>query len=52
MAKSEKYELVPDKKGATWDLLMYIPVVIVLVSIALKLCSSPLFLSAAHYCIE
>ena len=37
MAKLECYELVPDKKGALWDLLMYIPVVTVLVLIALKL---------------
>ncbi len=37
MAKSEVYELAPDKKGATWDLLMYVPVVLVLVSIALQL---------------
>ena len=37
MAKSVCYELVPDKKGALWDLLMYIPVVTVLVLIALRL---------------
>ena len=27
MAKSERYQLVQDKKGITWDLLMYIPTV-------------------------
>lgn len=37
MAKSELFELAQDKKGATWDLLMYVPVVLVLVSMALQL---------------
>jgi hypothetical protein len=27
MAKSERYELSPDKQGVLWDLLMYVPTV-------------------------
>ncbi|MCG6968539.1 MAG: hypothetical protein LJE85_02120 [Gammaproteobacteria bacterium] len=27
MAKSERYELTPDKQGVVWDLLMYVPTV-------------------------
>lgn len=27
MAKSERYQLMPDKKGVLWDLLMYVPTV-------------------------
>ena len=27
MAKSERYEVMPDKKGVIWDFLMYIPTV-------------------------
>ena len=27
MAKFERYELIPDKKGMIWDLLMYVPTV-------------------------
>lgn len=37
MAKGENYELLPDKRGATWDLVMYVPVVVILVSLALQL---------------
>ncbi len=37
MAKSESYELLPDKKGAFWDVVMYVPVVVVLASLALQL---------------
>lgn len=35
--KGESYELLVDKRGAAWDLLMYVPVVVVLVSMALQL---------------
>ena len=27
MAKSERFELMRDRKGVTWDVLMYIPTV-------------------------
>lgn len=37
MAKVERYELAPDKKGATWDLMIYVPTVIALASIGLKM---------------
>ena len=38
MAQKEKrYVLVQDKKGMMWDLLLYVPTVIFLISIALKL---------------
>lgn len=37
MAKQESYELLPDKKGAIWDLVIYVPTVIALASIGLKL---------------
>jgi len=37
MSKSQTYILVPDKKGATWDLVMYVPTVVALASIGLKL---------------
>ncbi len=37
MAKSENYELLPDKQGALWDVVMYVPVVVVLASLALQL---------------
>ncbi len=37
MAKNDDYELLPDKRGAAWDLMMYVPVVVVLVSFALQL---------------
>ena len=37
MAKEGSYELLPDKRGAAWDLVMYVPVVVILVSMALQL---------------
>jgi hypothetical protein len=37
MAKGDSYELLPDKRGATWDLVMYVPMVVILVSLALQL---------------
>ncbi len=37
MAKTTRYDLAPDKKGAMWDLLMYVPTVVALASIGLKL---------------
>ncbi len=42
MAESEKrYVLVQDRKGMTWDLLLYVPTVIFLVAIALKVWFGP-----------
>ncbi len=37
MVKNESYKLLPDKRGAVWDLVMYVPVVVVLISLALQL---------------
>lgn len=37
MAKVSRYELAPDKKGAIWDVSLYVPMIVVLISIALKL---------------
>ncbi len=37
MANNDDYQLLPDKRGAAWDLMMYVPVVVVLVSFALQL---------------
>ena len=37
MSKLGSYELLPDKRGAVWDLVMYVPVVVVLASLALQL---------------
>lgn len=36
MAKSESYALVPDKKGALWDVVLYIPVIAILILMALQ----------------
>ena len=36
MARSEIYTLAPDKRGAMWDALLYIPVVMILASYAAK----------------
>ena len=36
MAENETYHLAPDKRGATWDLCLYVPTVLALGSIALK----------------
>ena len=36
MAKMENYSLVPDGRGATWDTLLYVPVVLLLGSYAAK----------------
>lgn len=36
MAKGDSYELLADKRGAAWDMLMYVPVVIILVSLAMQ----------------
>ena len=37
MAKDSRYSLVQDRKGVLWDLLLYVPTVIALVSIAFNL---------------
>jgi len=37
MPKKTKYDLIQDKKGAVWDLLLYIPTIIVLIIIATQL---------------
>jgi len=34
MSETAKFELVPDNKGVIWDLLLYIPTVVALASIA------------------
>lgn len=36
MAKAENYELASDKRGATWDALLYVPVVLLLGGYAAK----------------
>jgi hypothetical protein len=36
MAKMENYRLAPDKRGAMWDTLLYLPVVLLLASYAAK----------------
>jgi len=36
MAKMENYRLAPDKRGAMWDALLYLPVVLLLASYAAK----------------
>lgn len=41
MAKSETYALARDNKGVMWDLLLYVPTVIFLFSIGLKLWYGP-----------
>lgn len=41
MAASKRYDLVPDKKGAIWDLLLYVPTVTALALIGIKLWYSP-----------
>ncbi len=37
MAKVNNFQLAPDKKGVVWDLLLYIPTVVFLTSIGLKM---------------
>lgn len=37
MAETHRYELVPDKKGVVWDLLLYVPTFVALVALAAKL---------------
>jgi hypothetical protein len=42
MAKQDgRFELVQDRKGMVWDLLLYVPTVLILVAIGLKLWYSP-----------
>ncbi len=41
MAKNQDFSLCPDKKGVTWDLLLYVPTVLALGSIALQMYYSP-----------
>lgn len=36
MSRDDSYELLPDKRGAAWDLIMYVPMVVILVSLALQ----------------
>jgi len=37
MAAAKRFELRPDRKGAAWDLLLYVPTVVALGSMAAKL---------------
>lgn len=39
--KKNHFELVPDKKGLIWDLLLYVTTVVALLSIGIKLWFSP-----------
>ena len=41
MAKAHVYELAQDRKGVMWDMLLYVPTVLFLCSIGLKLWYSP-----------
>lgn len=41
MAENTVYQFAPDKKGAMWDSLLYVPTVLALTSIALKLWFGP-----------
>ncbi|MBI3772363.1 MAG: hypothetical protein HY272_06660 [Gammaproteobacteria bacterium] len=41
MAENTVYQFAPDKKGAMWDSLLYVPTVLALASIALKLWFGP-----------
>ena len=41
MASGKRYELVQDRRGMTWDLLLYVPTVIALLSIGAKLWYGP-----------
>lgn len=41
MAEPMQYELIPDKKGVMWDLLLYVPTVTALGLIAAKMWYSP-----------
>lgn len=42
MAKQEnRFELIQDRKGMLWDLLLYVPTVTILIAIGLKLWYSP-----------
>ncbi len=41
MAKSESYVLVPDKRGAIWDAVLYVPVIAILVLMALQFWYGP-----------
>jgi hypothetical protein len=37
MATTSRFELIQDKKGAAWDLALYVPTIIALISVASKL---------------
>ncbi|MFC1750017.1 hypothetical protein ACFL2V_14550 [Pseudomonadota bacterium] len=41
MAKSESYALIPDKRGAMWDVVLYIPVIAILILMALQFWYGP-----------
>ncbi|HHH36305.1 MAG TPA: hypothetical protein ENK48_05685 [Gammaproteobacteria bacterium] len=41
MARETAYRLIQDRRGMVWDLLLYVPTVIALASIGLKLWFSP-----------
>jgi len=41
MAADKHYDLIQDRRGMTWDLLLYVPTVIALLSIGVKLWFGP-----------
>ena len=41
MAADKRYDLVQDRRGMAWDLLLYVPTVIALLSIGIKLWFGP-----------
>lgn len=41
MSKAQQFALMPDRRGLIWDLLLYVPTVVALFSIALKLWYGP-----------
>jgi len=41
MAADKRYDLIQDRRGMTWDLLLYVPTVIALLSIGIKLWFGP-----------
>jgi len=41
MAGDKRYDLIQDRRGMTWDLLLYVPTVIALLSIGFKLWFGP-----------
>jgi len=58
VAKKTAFQLVPDRRGMLWDLLLYVPTVTVLALIALKLWYGPnqtwsylLLFLASFFCI-